>query len=242
MPEEQKKVKITAPRAATPGGSFMSREKVLGDIQEQKIRELETAQTNAKEAKATEDEQKRLDAINKLLPEHVASSIGEVPYDFFKAQFQTVWDQVAEKTHLSSGYCTYDWEVAPGVSVTIRTLKSGEMKFLRRFTPITDPSEDPAQYMDEDSLFRNVRFVIALMSFDSYELPALSIPKSRRLTKEMIDEWMQDAQVNDRFDWVDDLPEELGDKISGVFVDLSLAYRFALQENLKNQFAPPSPM
>jgi hypothetical protein len=241
MTEGQRKMNI-GPKAATPGGSFTSRDKILGDIDEQKLRSMENAQSDAKQAKTDADEKERLDAIDNLLPKEVGSSFGEVSYAMFKERYETVWTQVADKMHLSRGFCIYEWEVAPDVSVMIRTLKTGEMKFLRRFTPVTDPAEDPAKYLDEDALFRNARFVIAVTRFDGQELPDVDVPKARILTQDIVTAWMNDTPVSDRFDWVYDIPEELGDKIAGVFVDLSIAYRFALQENLKNQFAPPSPM
>jgi hypothetical protein len=237
MSSEQRRPKI-GPTA--PTGSFTSKEKIVDKIQEDKIRELENAQADAKKAEAEAAEQRRIEAIDKLLPKEVNASFGEVPFEFFKERFQTVWTQIAEKTHLTRGFCTYTFDVAPGLSVTIRTLKSGEMKFLRRFTPTTDPAENPAQYMDEDSLFRNVRFVIAVTEFDGNPMPDIEIPKKRLLKDEDLEEWLGTKAVADRFDWVDDLPEELTDAVAGTFVDLSIAYRNALQENLKNQFAPPS--
>jgi len=226
--------------APASGGSFTSREKILDNIQEDKLRALETSQADAKKAKAESEKKSRLDAIDKLLPSDVNASFGNLPFNIFKERFQTVWDQVAEKTHLSRGYCDYSFEAAPNLQVTIRSLKSGEMKFLRRFTPATNPSEDAATYMDEDTLFCNVRFAIAVSNFDGNHLPSISVPKRRLLTKEDTDAWLDDPDVRSRLDWVDDLPEELKDFIAGVFVDLTIAYRFALQENLKNQFAPPS--
>lgn len=239
MSDAPKQVKI-GPKATTPAGSFMSRDKILGDIDEAKLRSLESSQVDAKEAKATAEEQKRIDEIDALLPKDVPSSIGEVSYAFFKQRFQTVWDQVAEKTHLTSGYCTYTWEVAPGVNVTIRTMKSGEMKFLRLFTPTTDPVEDAAKYLKEDSLFRTVRFVMGVTMFDGSDLPTIPTPRPRVVEDDTTAKWLTAPAVAQRFDWADDLAEELTDKIAGVFVDLSTAYRFALQENVKNQFAPPS--
>ena len=238
MSDEQKRPKI-AP-TASPGGSFTSREKILGDIQEEKIRELENAQADAKKAKAEADEAERIKAIDKLLPPDVSASFGELPYAIFKERYQTVWNQVSEKTHLTRGWCDYTFEAAPNLQATIRTLKSKEMKFLRRFTPTTDPAENPAAYMDEDSLFRNARFEIAVTTFAGTHRPAVEIPKKRVHTEKDVEEWMNSKPVADRFDWVGDLPEELTDTIAGIFMDLSLAYRFALQENLKNQFAPLS--
>lgn len=241
--EEVKKVRIgpKSPKSPTaPTGSFVSKEKVIGDIQEKQLKALERSQDDAKKAKADEKEQKRLDAIDKLLPKEIAASFGDVPYDIFKERFKSIWDQIADKTHLARGYCVYAFSPLPNVTVSIRTLRSGEMKFLRRFTPSTNPTEDPARYMDEDSLFRDVRFVMAVTLFDGGELPEIPIPKERILSKEDIEEWMKDRQVSDRFDWVDSLPEELTGTIAGAFMDMSLAYRYGLQENLKNQFAPPS--
>ena len=238
--EGQKKITIGPKKTGPPTGSFVSREKVLGEIQEQQLDALERSQDDAKKAKSEEDEKKRVEAIDKLLPKDINASFGEVPYAIFKEKFQSVWDQIADKSHLARGFCTYTSEPAPNVEVSIRTLRSGEMKFLRRFTPNTDPMKDPSMYMEEDSLFRSVRFVLAVMAFDGNDLPEVEIPRSRMVSGEEVEAWLEDKQVKDRFNWLDVLPEELTDTIAGAFVDLSLAYRYALQENLKNQFAPPS--
>jgi len=241
MAEEPRRPVIRPPQKSGSQGSFVSREKVLGDIQEDKIRALENAQADAKRGKAEADEEKRVAAINKLLPDEVAASFGDLPYAIFKERFQTIWDQVAEKLHLSRCYCTYTFEPSPNTSVTIRTLRSKEMKFLRRFTPVTDPADSPAQYMDEDSVFRYVRFVIGVTEYDGNEMPEVTLPKKRLLTPEDMEAWMEDKYVSDRLDFFEDQPEELSDRIAGAFMDVSMAYRYALQENLKNQFAPPSP-
>lgn len=238
MTDETRKPRIGP---AKPQGSFMSREKIIGEIQEDKIRELENAQADAKKAKAEADEKKRLDAIDKLLPLEVTTSFGEVPYEVFKERFQSVWDQVARKTHLTSGFCTYTFEAAPDFYVTIRTLKNREMKFLQRFTPLTDPAENPAKYLDEDTLMRNVRFVLAVVDYGGNPMGDIEIPRTRVLSDEDVTEWLKSKTVASRLDWVDDLPAEFADHVTGTFVDLTTAYRFALRENLKNQFAPPSP-
>lgn len=237
--EDQRKV-VIKPKSV-PSGSFVSKEKIIGEIQEDKIREMERAQDDAKQAAVDEAEKQRLEAIEALLPKTVGASFGEVPYAVFKDRFKTVWSQVTEKIHLAHGCCTYAFEPAPNLPITLRTMKNREMKFLRRFTPATDPGDDAAKYMEEDTLFRNVRFIIGVTHFDGTELPALPIPKNHVLDADVTSKWLEDPHVSKRLDWAEDLPEELMDVVGGAFLDLTMAYRYALQENLKNQFAPPSP-
>jgi hypothetical protein len=53
-----------------------------------------------------------------------------------------------------------------------------------------------------------------------------------------VEKWLALPDVKARHAFLDSLPDEIVEVMSGVLSDIVVAYRLALTENLKNQFAP----
>jgi hypothetical protein len=209
-----------------PRGSFISEAKVKEAIQAGKAAEEE--KPPSQEEDAPEEEEK-----DENIPEKVNSALGFIPYKTFKKVYKEVWEQVKSKQHLAQGYCLYTEEMAGGVEVTMRTFRTGEMKILRRLAPAANPDTDFQKYLDEDMEHRSFQIILGLVRFDGQDLPEIPLPTGD------IGKWRKSDEVQARLRWVDDLPEEMTALLGSVLADVTIAYRYALRENLKNQYALP---
>jgi len=219
-----------------PHGSFVSQGLIKDRIDATKAEKaVNTAQTDAEKAKGEAEEKRRLDEINKLLPEKVtSSSLGEVSFDTFKSRYKDIWSQVENKDHLARGFCTFECEMAPGLKVGFRTFKSGELRQIRRFTSSTLPNQDFHKYLDEEYRYRTVRLMVGITSYYGKDMPTVPL----EFPEGSVEKWLALSDVKARAAWLDDLPDEVVESMSGTLTDVVLAYRLALTENLKNRFAP----
>lgn len=215
-----------------PTGSFTG-SKAIDEIQRRKTAEaVERGRSGEgasgeKDPKQTEKDRK----IDELLPKEISSAIGTVSFDTFKEMYKDVWEQVDSKEHLAKGFCAHTSEIARNLSVTFRTLRANETQIVNQFAP--DPKEsDFSKYMASDAEYRKIQLAIGIKIFDGKESAPLELPKGD------FDEWKQSQIVVERFNWVDGLGEELVSIMSAVLGDVTIAYRLALRENLKNLLAP----
>lgn len=217
------------------GGSFVSQGLIKDRIDATKAEKaVNTAQTDAEKAKGDEAEKKRLDEINRLLPDRVASSMGEMSFSTFKSVYKDIWEQVENKDHLARGFCTFERELAPGLKVGLRTFRSGELRQIRRFTSATLPTQDFHKYLDEEYRYRTARLIVGVTSYAGNEMPAVPL----EFPEGSVEKWLAMNDVKTRAAWLDALPDEIVEAMSGTLSDVALAYRLALTENLKNRFAP----
>lgn len=222
--------------AAGPGmeqsrGSFTGA-KALDNIQRKRTEEaIERGRSGEKgEGEKDEKQIERERQIDELLPKEVASALGAVSFETFKRMYKGVWDQIESKEHLAKGFCAHTKEIAKGLSVTFRTLRANETQVVNQFAP--DPNDNFKKYVGDDSEYRKIQLAIGIKEFDGKENPPIELPKGD------FKEWKESQAVKERFNWIDGLPEELVAIMSSVLGDVTIAYRLALRENLKNQLAP----
>ena len=234
-PGKPPKIKIQGP------GSFgVNRGELEGKLRAHRDSEtsgIEQAEKDQEEAAKTQAQEERDRQIDDLLPSRVFSLFGDVAYGIFKEYYKVIWDQVADKTHLARGFCTFNTEVQPDLPVTVRTFRAKEFRQLQYLAP--QPGEDAREFLTAQIKFRNARVSVALISFDNDGEPFADL--GNLLAEKGLEDWLDDDVVKTRFDWLDEMPEEMLAAISAVISDVTQAYRLAVQENLKNQFAPLSP-
>lgn len=230
MPEEKKQG-----LSIKPSGSFVSQARVTDAIQANRVaEEINKTQDDAEKSRVAAEEDARIKEIDKLLPEEVLTSYGRISYPTFRKLYSQVWDQVKEKEHLATGYCSFTGELLPGVEGTLRTLKTKENRALLEWTPATDAIGMTID-QKKDALYRNIKLAIGLIRFDGRDL--VQVPD---LTPENAEKWIETEIVKQKLTWLDSLPEEVTLQLSGIHMDVSNALRFALRENLKNRLAPPA--
>jgi len=71
-----------------------------------------------------------------------------------------------------------------------------------------------------------------VVAFGGRELPGLPMPESD------LESWKKLQIVKGRLEMFDNFSEEIVDGLAGLITDTIFAYRLALQENLKNRYAP----
>lgn len=219
-----------------PPGSFVSKGALTEAVEAAKAAEaINQTQSDTEKAKQAAAEKARVDEIDKMLPKEVFCFLGKVSFDLFKTFYKAVWDQVENKDHLARGYVIVEKAVAPHLNVIVRSFKTKEMRLLTQFSPVASPETATAKYADETFTFRNARLALGILSFDGKDLGALPLPSE---ADKDLEKWMALSSVKARIEMIESLPEELVDAIAALVNDTILAYRFALQENLKNQFAP----
>lgn len=227
MPEQAGRVSLK------PSGSFVSQETIRDGIDASKASEaVNQAQTDSEKARKDAADQKRIDEINKLLPEEVFCVLGKVSFRLFKQIYKTVWDQVENKDHLARGYVICERELSPGLPVQVRSFRTKEMRTITQFSPVTSPEGSQTKLADETFTFRNVRLALGVVAFGGRELPGLPMPESD------LESWKKLQIVKGRLEMFDNFSEEIVDGLAGLITDTIFAYRLALQENLKNRYAP----
>jgi hypothetical protein len=212
-------------------GSFTG-SKALEDIQKRRLEEaVERGKTQDEsgEEKVKEKDERELE-VDKLLPKKVSSVLGEVSFDTFKKMYKGIWDQVESKEHLAKGFCSHSQDLSTGLSVTLRTFRVDEARIINRVAP--DPQIEFREYYDKESDYRTIQLILGVQEFDGKDLPKLNLPG------EDFDKWRESDDVRGRFRWIHGLPEELIALMSSILTDITIAYRIALRENLKNQLAP----
>jgi hypothetical protein len=219
------------PREASTTGSFGA-SKAIEEIEQRRAAEaIERGKSADAEKGEKEEEQSERDKeIDKLLPKEVTSALGDVPFDIFKEMYSGIWEQVESKEHLAKGFCTMRKEIATDLPVVFRTLKTNETHLVNQFAP--EPGGEIRKYLDADSEYRKIQLAIGVMEFDGRESAPIETPTGS------VEEWKDSQVVKERFDWIDGLPEEITALMSAVLTDVTIAYRLALRENLKNQLAP----
>jgi hypothetical protein len=231
--ESVPKVKIN------PKGSFVSREALESQLRQHRDTEksIEGAQAAQDESKVEAEKRDRNIKIDEILPETVFSVLDDevpLPFQTFKAVYRVIWDQVADKTHLARGYCTFDTPIN-GVSIRLRTLKTFESKALQRLIPSPAMANNNyEEFVVRQSNFRDARVVTGMMSYDGQEMADLGV----MLKSKMPLDWLASSEVVERKEFLDTLPEAVTDMIAGTLSDISRAYRLATRENLKNLLAP----
>jgi hypothetical protein len=215
-----------------PTGSFTG-SKAIEKIQRKKAEEA-VERGMAKEKEGGEEDKKQSEndrKIDELLPKEVNSALGMVSFAQFKDMYKEIWEQVESKEHLSKGFCTHTRDIAKNLPVTFRTLRTNETEIVNQFAP--DPNDQNfSHYMSTDSMYRKIQLAIGIKEFDGRESRTLELPDDD------FDKWKKSTVVVERFNWVDGLPEELTAIMSAILADVTIAYRLALRENLKNQLAP----
>lgn len=215
----------------TQPGSFGGAQ-ALEQIQER--RTAEAIERGRAEEKAGKEKHKETDErdkeIESLLPKKIASVFGEIPFKTFKKMYKSVWEQVENKEHFARGFCTFSYDVSKNLPIVFRTFRVNETVVINRFA--ADPGLDFNKFIVKDSAYRTIQLVLGIQEFDGKELEPLKMPTGD------FDEWKDSEAVQARFDWIGGLPEELTALMSGILTDVTIAYRLALRENLKNQFAP----
>lgn len=210
-----------------PKGSFISEDKVKEMIGgENPKTEKPPSDEEAKEPEESEE-----GAPENDVPERINSALGVVSYKTFKRRYKEVWDQVEDKRHLAQGFCLYSTAIAEGIDVTLRSFRTREMKVLRRLAPTANPDTDLQRYLEQDFEHRSFQIILGLVRFEGVDLPEIPLPESD------IETWKKSEEVQSRLRWVDDLPEMVTELLGGVLADVTIAYRYALRENLKNQYA-----
>lgn len=218
-----------------PSGSFVSKDKIVEAVQAQKAaEEINRTQTDVEKEKAEAADKARIEEIDRLLPRRVLSSYGEISYETFKSFYASIWEQVKEKEHLAIGYCTFVGEALPGVTVTLRTLRTRENRAILRWMPVIEPGGNILN-QEADAYYRSVRLALALTNFDGNDLPPLP-----EISPGDPDAWIKQPMVAQKIEWLDKLPEEVVFHLGGVLADVTNAFRLALRENLKNLSAPLS--
>lgn len=213
-------------------GSFVPAAAIQDKIEAHKAAtQINQASTDADKAKDDAKEVARLKEIDDLLPKEVFCSVGKLSFDTFRQRYKTVWEQVANKDHLARGHCVFTHEIAPSVKVIYRTLRGNEMRFLSRMAPSTSATVDRVKFSDEGYQFRLMRVILGVTEWDSRALSPLPIPT----LADRVEDWLVLPDVSARMKMFEGLPEELLDLMAGILSDVSNAYHYALQENLKNQ-------
>lgn len=213
-------------------GSFTGA-KAIDDIQRKRTEEAVARGRSSEGAEEEKDEKQveRDKKIDDLLPKEINSALGTVSFETFKEMYKEVWEQVESKEHLAKGFCTHTREIAKSLSVTFRTLRARETQIVNQFAP--DPQQrEFGKFVDSDSEYRKIQLAIGIREFDGRENPPIELPKDD------FEAWKKSQSVVERFRWVDGLGEELVAVMSGILADVTIAYRLALRENLKNQLAP----
>jgi len=226
MPDKEVKV------GPSPMGSFTGAHAIARIERERAEKAIEEGEKKA-EASKEEDVEKdeREKEIDKLIPSKITTSIGPMPFESFKRWLSPIWDQVASKEHLARGFCTVDRDIS-GIHVVFRTFRSREMRIINSFSPVSNPDTDFSKYLDEDATYRAIQIVFGITEFDGKTVPQVKFPDGDLQT------WRDSEDLKARLNWVDALPEELLSLMNAVLGDVTIAYRLALRENLKNQLAP----
>lgn len=216
-------------------GSFVSASEIRDKIDAQQAAvQIAQGQTDAEKEKIAAQEAARLKEIDELLPKELICSVGRMSFDTFKRRYKTIWDQVSSKDHLARGYCIFEHEAAPGVKTSYKTMRSVEMRLLSRVSPTTPAATDPIKYADEGYQYRLVRVAMGVLEWDGRQLAPLPLPGS----SDPVGAWLALPDVAARLKMFENLGDELLDLLLGTLNDVTNAYRLALQENLKNQYAP----
>jgi hypothetical protein len=229
------KVKVDLGKKPGHPGSFVSAAAIQEKIEASRAaEEINKSQTDAEKEKADAREAERIREIDALLPEMVMSCLGEVSFETFKKWYKPIWDQIASKDHLARGYCIFENEPAPNLKIGYRTLRGNEMRILSKLSPTTLPTVDTVKYAEESYLFRFVRLALGVLGWDGTQLAPITAPKAGVDTRE----WLKTPEVASRIEFLESLPDEVVDVMAATLSDIAQAYRLALQENLKNRYAP----
>lgn len=212
---------------------MVSKEKVENAIRANQAKDQITRSQDDAEASRAEEEEKKKDAeIDALLPEFLESSIfGRISYRTFKKAYESIWEQISDKTHLARGYCVHSAKPEPGLEISFRTMRSNETAYLNT---LVAKAEDYGDFVGEELKYRSARLAVAITGFGEMDLPDLG----EALSKSGLKEWYEVDAVQSRLEWLGKLPEELVNSMSGILTDIVVAYRLAIRENLKNQLAP----
>jgi len=229
MPDKEVQV---GPHRETPTGSFTGAHALDRIERERAEKAIEEGKRKAEAGKEVEEEKDERDKeIDKLLPAKITSSIGPMAFDSFKKWYSSIWDQVVSKEHLARGFCTMTRDIS-GISVVFRTFRSKEMRIINSFSPVSNPDSNFGKYLEEDAAYRAIQIVFGITEFDGKTVPQIGFPTGD------LQAWREGADLKARLDWVDTLPEEMVSVMNAILADVTIAYRLALRENLKNQLAP----
>jgi len=206
----------------------------------------------AVKAKATEDaERNKLAADNTpgdaetdgelplALPKFVESSVhGRLSFENYRKKYETVFDQIRDKVHLTKGYVELKIEIS-GQKISLSSLTKGQQRFVN-FIARGDASMAKMPSVDEQDEFGRWFLLMAITSAGAKDV---RLPKPPRIsssafgkdqTEVDIKAYLADEQVKSKLEWLDDLSHEVYQHLFNVVTDLMTAVFLAVREDLLN--------
>lgn len=222
------------PQPSGPKGSFSASASVAAAdaaIRRQRtetaLRDEVAAATNAADQ---QQEQKIAKEVAAKLPAMIGSDLlGDVSFAVYKRAYQSVWDQIAEKRHLTVGRIVFETQIA-GAPLVVRSITQREQRALAAYQPgpigmVGESAQERTSRMME----YNVRRVVAhIVSVNGMAFPTF------RLTEETREAWEKDKHVQQAYDVVQDWDPMVINHVLGLLNDLDQAKYLALVENLRN--------
>ena len=217
-------------RPAPLGGSMMSADAAIGQVQDRRAAEAMSelqSQTKATATGPSEAKTEADDMIQKQIPKTVRGTvIGDLPYAAFKERYAQVYEQVRDKDHLLSGRVRYETQLS-GMSLVIRSLRQRDRRSLAAWAP--DARAEHHDFLEQDFQYRLRLVVLSIESIGDAVFPAESPDPSRP------GEWAGREDVTQALGYAEDWDETLFSMILSLLNDLETAKHYALLENLGNQ-------
>lgn len=221
---------------STGKGSFASREKI-----EEKIRQdrAEAQSTDAEDSASTEStEETAKEREEAGLPEKVMCGAEgkEIAFDEFRVMYTPIFDAIRDKVHLSRGWVDYGTQVA-GQRVRIRTLTTGEQKFVSYMSKATNSGFSSS--VDQDEFYR----WSLMFSLTDYGAQNVSVSSPPRVfsngplsdpSADEAEEYTKKELVSAKLKLLDDMPYAVYDRLIGVMVDVFFATQLAIREDMVN--------
>jgi len=227
-------------------GSFQSKEKIEEQIRRDRTEQAAKAAQNErlKEEAESEGEEKKEDsptAIPKKVPCAVHGK--EIPFEKFRKRYEDVFDQVKDKVHLSRGCVEFSASVGGGQRIKVKTLSSGEQKFVSHMSKATNSGFSKA--VDQDEFYRWT-LIFALIQYGTQNVSVAAPPRVfssgpfQEKSEEDVEAYLglgeieSDSKVREKLDLIDSLPQMVYNEITGIVVDVMQATSLAIQEDVVN--------
>lgn len=219
---------VMTSKSGSFGGSVAAAEAAARQQRAEEIAK-QTAGETAEKHEAEQQSQIEKEVESKL-PENVRSEVlGIVSYAEFKKTYQSIWDQVIDKSHLIFGRIKFETKLA-GNQLVVQSMTQREQKALAFYEPSPIGfKEVTPQIRAEQIIDYNVKRIVTQVTVIGDMRFALS-----KLTPDTRDKWVTDAATVAAMDVVLDMDPMIVNHIIGLFNDLDSAKYYALVENLRN--------
>lgn len=234
---------------STPSGKMKgSFGKSPGAVNDEIKRERAEATVAAKERE--EKEREKVADTNKngesaenkatpILPETVDSAVyGTLKFEDFKEKYESVFDQVRDKVHLTKGYVEFETELG-GQKIALSSLTKGQQRFVN-FVARGDASMTKMPSLDEQEEFGRWFLLMAITKAGAKDV---RLPKPPRIsssdfekdkTEDAVKAYLEDKQVESKLTWLDDLANEVYQHLFNIVTDLMTAVFLAVREDVLN--------